>query len=893
MNPPLRLDPLRFTRTTLANGIDVIARRQGPLPVVAMNLWYHVGSKDEERRQRGFAHLFEHLMFEGSEHYPGDFFKPLQRLGASINGSTSSDRTNYFADVPAAHLELALAMESDRMGHFLPALDDHKIRVQKDVVKNEYRQNVANRPYGTAWRLLAEAMFPPHHPYSWTTIGVMEDVEAATRDDVEAFFRRFYVPGNASLAIVGDVDEDRALALADRYFGPLPGGTRSLRPWAPEAKLAAEVRLEVRDRVELDRLYLAWHTVPHFRPDDAALVLLGDILGRGKSSRLYRKLVVESGLTQDVSAYQSGRELAGSFGVVATLRPGRAWEAARDAVDAEIAAIAEHGVVESELARVKNGRLAGFIYALDNVGGFGGVADRLNAYNIYLGDPGRVTSDLLRYQEVTAHAIRAAACSFLVGKPRVCLTVLGRKPATVAATLDRSVPPGPAPASPFRAPAPEVRRLRSGVPLWVLPRRDLPIVAASFVLDAGASAHGPGRGGLAGLTADLMDEGTRSRTAHQIALAAEGMGTSLSVEAGWDGAYVGLQCLTPHLAASLDLAVDVLREPTFPAEEFDRVHAQTLAGLRAERDGAEARAGRALLRALFAADHPYRLPVDGDEGTVSRLTADDLRAFHRSRYLPAGAACVVAGDVDPDEVAALLDARLGDWSGRPDPRPSITRADRPGRSRLLLLDRPGAPQAVVRVGHVGTHRLDPDYLDLTVWNQILGGQFTSRLNAKLREEKGFTYGVRSHFDFRKGAGPFLVSASLQSDRLAEALADLRGEVDALLGDRPPTPIELDDARRSLVEGQARHFETPSALVSRHAGLFLHDLPADHHARFAERLDAVSLDTLAAAARRNVDPSSFVMVVVADAGLVAGPLEGLGWGPVERFDERDEPVDGRG
>ncbi len=889
MNPPLRLDPIRFTKATLANGLDVIARRQGPLPVVAVNLWYHVGSKNEERTQRGFAHLFEHLMFEGSEHYPGDFFKPLQRLGASINGSTSSDRTNYYEDVPAAHVELALAMESDRMGHFLPALTDAKLRIQKDVVKNEYRQNVANRPYGMAWRLMAEAMYPPGHPYSWTTIGVMEDVEAASRDDVEAFFRRFYVPGNASLAIVGDIDEDRALALAERYFGGLPGGTKSLTPWAPPADLGPGVNLTLRDRVELDRIYLAWHTVPHFGLDDAALVILGDILGRGKSGRLFRKLVVERELVQDVGAYQSGRELAGTFGVTATLRPGESWEESRGLIDAEIAAIADHGVEEAELSRVKNGRLAGFVYALDNVGGFGGVADRLNAYNTYLGDPGRVTSDLARTQSVTADQVRDTARLYLAGKPRVCLTVLGRRPATSAPPLDRSVPPPPMAAEPFRAPRPEVRSLRCGVPVWVLPRRDLPIVAASFVLDAGASVHGPSRGGLASLTADLLDEGTTSRSSHQIALAIEGMGTTLSASAGSDGAYVGFQCLGPHLESSLDLAVDILRNPSFPAEEWNRIHAQTLAGLKAERDSAESRAGRALLRAIFDADHPYRLPADGDEAAVARLTSEDLRDFHRTRYVAGHAACVVAGDVDPDEVVALLDARLADWSGETGPATEIPRAARPGRARILLLDRPGAPQAVVRAGHVGTHRLDPDFTDLMVWNQILGGQFTSRLNARLREEKGFTYGVRSHFDFRKGAGPFAVSSSLQSDRLGEALGDLRGEVLALLGDRPPTPAELDDARRSLIEGQARHFETPSALVSRYAGLFLHGLPPDHHARFAERLGAVTPASLEAAARRHVEPSSFVYVVVADAELVAGPLRDLGWAEVERFDERDEPA----
>ena len=314
MTPALRLPDFPFTKTTLPNGLDVIVRREGRLPVVAVNLWYHVGSKNEERRQRGFAHLFEHLMFEGSEHYPGDFFKPLQRLGASVNGSTSPDRTNYFIDTPSAHVELALAMESDRMGHLIAALDDHKLRVQKDVVKNEYRQNYANRPYGMVWRLIAEALYPPGHPYSWLTIGVMEDVEAATREDVEAFFRRFYVPGNASLCLVGDVDEGQAVELAGRYFGPIPGGASAQRPWLPAGSLESSAELVLHDRVELDRVYHVWPSVPHFHPDDAALTLLADILARGRSSRLYRALVVDKELAQDVTAYQAGRELDGSFG---------------------------------------------------------------------------------------------------------------------------------------------------------------------------------------------------------------------------------------------------------------------------------------------------------------------------------------------------------------------------------------------------------------------------------------------------------------------------------------------------------------------------------------------------------------------------------------------------
>jgi predicted Zn-dependent peptidase len=884
MTAPLRLPRFPYTKTTLTNGLDVIVRHQGHLPLVAVNLWYHVGSKNEERRQRGFAHLFEHLMFEGSAHYPGDFFKPLQRLGATINGSTSTDRTNYFADVPAAHVELTLAMESDRMGYLLPALDDAKLRIQKDVVKNEYRQNYANRPYGMVWRHLAEALYPPGHPYSWLTIGVMEDVEAATRDDVEAFFRRYYVPSNASLCLVGDIDEDRALALAERYFGPLAGGAQAIRPWATADRPAGDIEIALRDRVELDRVYLVWPTVPHFHTDDAALLLLADILARGKSSRLYRKLVVDREIAQDVAAFESGRELAGVFGVTVTLRPGQARAQVRALIDEELASIAASGVADEELERVQNGRLAGFFYALENLGGFGGVADRLNAYNVFLGDPGRITSDFQRYQDVTAETLSTVARRYLVGHPRVALEVIPNKnqgSASLAGPpLDRSIVPVSPPAARYRAPRPEIRTLASGLPLWVIPHRELPIVALTLVVAGGASQAPTDRAGLAQLTATMLGEGTVTRDALALARATEDMGTSLGTSCGWDGAYVSLQCLAPHLMASLDLAVDLLRNPTFPQSEWNRVQGQALAGLLAERDSAEARTYRGLLRTLYGPDHPYRLPIDGAEPTVAGIGRADLQQFHDRYHGPSQAACIVAGDVDADAIARALDARLDGWTGPTVARAEVTIPARGDHPRILLLDRPGAVQAVVRVGHVGLPRLDPDYTDILVLNQILGGQFTSRLNTRLREEKGFTYGIRSQFDCRRSAGPFSIGASLQSDRLDEALVEIRHEVEALVGDRPPTLPELDDARRALIEGQARQFETPSALVSRYASLFVHGLPPDHHTHFAERLDGLSVASLAAAASRQIRPRALVAVVVADAARTLDRLRRIDWAEVE-------------
>jgi zinc protease len=882
------LTDFRFKKTILYNGLDVIIRRQAQLPIVAINIWYHVGSKNEERYERGFTHLFEHLMFEGSAHYPGDFFKHLQPLGANINGSTSSDRTNYFVDLPTAHTERAIAMESDRMANLLGALDQTKLRVQKDVVKNEYRQNYANRPYGMVGSLIAETLYPPEHPYSWMTIGVMEDLDRATLDDVSAFFRRFYVPSNASLALVGDLDEDQALAMVERYFGPIAGGSAAPRPWVPVLGLKDTTEIVLRDRVELDRLYVVWPTVPHFHANDAALLLLGDVLARGRSSRLHKKLVIDEQIAQEVTAYQAGRELDGSFGIIVTLRPSRSISQARSVVESELDAIATEGVSDDELRRVRTMRMASFFFALEHVGGFGGIADRLNAYNVFRGDPSLITSDVRRFESVAGTELRNVAAAYLADRPRVVLSVKSQKKTAGKTPLDRAAAPPASAPSHYRTPAPAVIQLASGIPLWVLPRSDLPTVAGAIVLAAGASLQQPGQAGLAQLTTDMLAEGTRSRSAESIALAVESMGAAVLASSGWDGSYVSFRCLTANLPTVLDLTVDILLNPTFPEGEWARVRGQTLAALKAEGDNAESRAYRALLAAIYADDHPYRFPLAGTESTVAGFDPDQLAGFHARYLVPGRAAIVVAGDVDPEALADELCRRLPPLTEKPPEFPAVARPVKRSVRRVLLLDRPGAPQAVVRMGHLGLARSDPAFEHTVVLNQILGGQFSSRLNTKLREERGFTYGVRSNFDYRGQAGPFSVTTSVQADRLAVALSDIRDELEALTSDRPPNQVELDNARRSLVEGQARHFETPSALVNRFAGLIIHGLPPDHEAGFADRLAAIDIASLQVHARERIDSGSLVAIVVADADGVLDDLKGLDWADVETIDGAGVP-----
>jgi predicted Zn-dependent peptidase len=770
------------------------------------------------------------------------------------------------------------------MANLLGALTDSKLNIQKDVVKNEYRQNYANRPYGLVWSLLAEALYPPQHPYSWMTIGVMEDIDSATMADVSAFFRRYYVPSNASLAIVGDLEPEAALSLAERYFASIPGGTAAQRPWVPEAALPESRDIVLHDRVELDRLYLVWPTIPHFHQDDAPLMLVSDVLGRGKASRLYRKLVVQEQIAQDVTAYQSGRELAGSFGVVVTLRPSRSIDQVHQLVESEVSAIAASPVAPEELARVRNMRTASFFFALEHMGGFGGVADRLNAYNVFRGDPALVTADVERFASASLEHLQGVAARYLEGRPRISLAVQGRSTAIVTPSLDRNdAPTSPAPAA-YRPPRPDISTLRCGIPLWSFPRHDLPTVAGIIVIKGGASLDRPGQEGLTHLTTSMLEEGTTTRTAAEIAQAIESMGATISANCGWDGAWVSFKCLKSDLLATLDLVADCLLNPTFPEPEWQRVRGQALAALKAERDSAESRAYRAFLKAIYADGHPYRFPMAGTDESVGRLDRTDL-ANYRGRYLiPSSAAVVVAGDADPDALALELDRRLSSWNGAGADSPAIALPADADRPRLLLLDRPGAPQAVLRAGHLGVSRTDPAFDQLLVLNQLFGGQFTSRLNAKLREERGLTYGIRSHFDCRRGAGPFSLGAAVEANRVGEAINDIRQELSDLVSSRPPAQTEVDDARRALIEGHARQFETPSALVSRYAHLLLYELAAETEQEFSDRLSAIDVDSITATAHRHFRPSALAAVVVADADSVSEELKKIEWAQVERIDD---------
>jgi len=422
---------LPHAKRTLANGLDVVVHEDRRVPIVAVNLWYHVGSKNERTGRTGFAHLFEHLMFEGSEHHNGSFFQPLQQAGALLNGSTNTDRTNYWEVVPTSALELALWMESDRMGYLLPALTPERFETQRDVVLNERRQNYENRPYGMALMALSEALFPPDHPYHWLTIGAADDLRAMQFEDVRAFFRTYYHPANASLALAGDIDSERAFALAEKYFGDIPAGDEP-RPVEADASLPREVRIVLEDRVELPRVYMAWHSPAMFAEGDAEADLLADLLANGKTSRLYRTLVYDKRLAVDVSAYQHSRELSSFFLLASTAAPGTSLTEITALIDERIQEVADEGPVDQEMERGLAQAEAHFMYRLQTVGGFGGKSDQLNAYNVFRGNPDFFAGDLERYRAATRESVRNAARTYLAFDRRVLLSIVPRGQAALA-----------------------------------------------------------------------------------------------------------------------------------------------------------------------------------------------------------------------------------------------------------------------------------------------------------------------------------------------------------------------------------------------------------------------------------------------------------------------------
>ncbi len=687
---------IAYDKFTLPNGLDVILHEDHSLPMVAVNVWYHVGSKDEQAGKTGFAHLFEHVMFEGSKHHDRSYFEPLQKVGASLNGSTTADRTNYWETVPSNYLELALWLESDRMGYLLDALDQKRFDVQRDVVKNERRQSYENRPYGMAHLLLQSAVFPSPHPYSWPVIGSMEDLDAAELEDVRAFFRKYYAPSNASLAIAGDFDPGEARRLVERYFGGLPPGPPISRLGRMVSDLRGTVSLSMRDRVQLARLYLVWPTGPIFGPDEAALTMLSDVLGDGRSSRLYDSLVYEKQIARDVGVYNHAQEIAGEFHLQVTLNEGHTPEEAEEALRAHVERIIEEPPSEEELQRAKNRIRSAHVRQLERVGGFGGRADQLNYYNTLAGDPGVINTDLDSYDAVTPEQVRRAAEATLTAD-HVRLVVTPERPLRASAeSLDRTAMPSASAPARFTPPRPRRLRLSNGIGVRFAPKPGVPMVSVRAVVRAGATMDPPDMPGLSSFAASMLPEGTADRSSQQISRQVEFLGAHLGVDVAREHAVVSTTALTSHWEAALDIFADSLRNAAFPEFDLKRMRERRLTDLRRVADSPASIAARASRGLVYGPRSAYGHPVSGTEDVIRQAARDELIAHYKALYGPANTTLVVAGGLDEADVVEKLEAAFGDWGGdAAAPAAPPDDGDRP-RRRDRHLHRRQARRAAVR-----------------------------------------------------------------------------------------------------------------------------------------------------------------------------------------------------
>ncbi len=880
---------------TLDNGLRVVVHTDRKTPVVAVSVWYGVGSADEPKGKTGFAHLFEHLMFNGSGNWDGEFFEPLEDVGAtSYNGTTGYDRTNYFQNVPTGALDLALFLEADRMGNLLPAVTQAKLDNQRGVVQNEKRQG-DNEPYGLTFYALAEGLFPEGHPYRHATIGSMTDLDNATLEDVRNWFSTHYGPNNAVLVLAGDIDVATAKAKVTRYFGAIPRGPEPPKVFAPLPR-GTGGRTLLRDRVPNARLILAWAVPDRNDPVEPSLAVAAHVLGNGASSRLYNDLVRDRQWAVGVSGSVLAFELASIFLLSVDVKPGVDPARVEQRLDELLAAFRAKGPTADEVRRATTSAVASRIRGLEQVGGFGGKAVALAEGMLYSNDPGFYRVRLERLSRVTPASVRAAARDWLGSPGFRLLTLPGeRGPAELALVgeagaaatgqspkvqaPDRSKLPPVERREGFDFPAIERTTLANGIPVTFARRSAVPVVEVLASFDAGNAADLRAKPGTQALMLNLLKEGTTSRTGRAIVEESERLGARIGVSAGLDRTRVSLSALVPNLEPSLRLMADIVRNPVFAPAEVDRLRAIQLSAIAQEEANPGALAARALGPRIYGADHPYALPASGlgtAEG-VRAVTREDLIDFHARWIRPDTVEFFVVGDVDQPTIIAALEQAFGDW---PAPaRPRGLKASPPMRApepaRILLIDRPNSPQSFIAAGQPIPVSGADDRIDLEVANEALGGSFTSRLNLDLRETKGWSYGVRSLVPAAQGQMTFQLRAPVQADRTGDSLRALIANIEAFAGREPVAPADLARIINSNIYALPGTFETSTAVLAALERMRLFNWPDDYFETLAPRYRALDRAAITRAAAGTIDPKRLQWVVVGDARVVLPQLEALG------------------
>jgi zinc protease len=882
----------------LDNGLTVIVHEDHKAPIAAVSVWYNVGSKDEPKGKTGFAHLFEHLMYNGSENLPGDFFQYLQQIGATdYNGTTSFDRTNYFQTVPKGALERALFMESDRMGHLLGAVTQAVLDNQRSVVQNEKRQG-DSQPGGLVQYELFGSLFPPGHPYHHTTIGSMADLDAASLEDVKQWFRDKYGPNNAVLVIAGDVTEAEVRPLVEKYFGQIARGPVNRPAMAGVPTLPSPKSIEMKDAVAATTIQRYWAVPGLLDRRLAALDIGGSVLGGLASSRLDKILVREEKTAIAVTSYLLPLQRAGIFIVTATVKPGVDPAIVSKRLDEILAEYVAEGPTADEVQRAVMLEVSGRVRGLEQVGGFGGKAVTLAEGQTYANDSNFYKKTLAQYAAITPAAVRAAMQQWLK-RPALTITLSpGERDASAYA--ETKVAAKPKSDSPQAAPKPtrqippigqladldfptiEHSRLSNGIPVEYVRRSAVPVTQMAIAFNAGESADSPNSRGLAAFTMNLLDEGTATLSSQEFAEAEERLGANVSASNTADRSYVMLNALSPNLAPSLDLVQEVLLRPAFAPAEIERVKAQALTGIEQLRRDPTRVANRVLPGALFGPAHPYGGPSGGDPKAIARFTQADLAAFKDRWLRPDNAKIFIVSSLPLAEVKPLLEQRFGRWAAPAAPKgvkAFTSPPQRPAAPKILLVNRPGAPQSSIVGAQLLPINPKGDTVPLYVANEALGGDFLSRLNMDLRENKGWSYGVGGNHRLLENSASYVITAPVQIDRTGDSLAELSRQVSEFLSTKGMTEDELKLVVSKSINELPGQFETAAAVISAMMQIDLLDRPDDYYETLPGKYRALTAAAADQAIRSAVDARGFTWIVVGDAAKIRPQLEKLGM-PIE-------------
>src|ERR1043166_1902226 len=874
-----------YTRFVLKNGLTLVVHEDHKAAIVAVNVWYHVGSKNEKPGKTGFAHLFEHLMFNGSEHFNDDYFKAMEKVGATeLNGTTSEDRTNYFEDAPKDALDFLLWMESDRMGYMVGAIDQAKLDEQRGVVQNEKRQG-ENQPFGLTEELIVKGTYPPFHPYGHTVIGSMEDLNAASLEDVKDWFRTYYGAANATVVVAGDVDTKAVRAKVERYFGAIPSGPPVNRYDAYVAKRSGSSRQIAQDRVPQARIYKLWN-IPQFGSADTDYPnLVSDVLAEGKTSRLFKRLVYDEQIATDVSAYVDISEIGSRFGIMATARPDVPLAKVEKAIDEELVRFLSGGPTGEELERVKTRQIAHFIRGLERIGGFGGKSDILAMNQVFGGSPDFWQVGLKRTREATGKDLLNAARQWLSDGVYILEVHPFPKYDTVKSEVDRSKLPVPPIQPEVKFPNLEHAALPNGLKVVFAERHTVPVVNFQLQLDAGYASDQTAVPGTAKLAMNMLDEGTKTRSSLEISDQLARLGADLNTSSDLDTSTVFLSAMKANLDPSLELFADVILNPAFPEADFQRLKKQQLDGIQREKAEPSSMALRVLPRFLYGEQHAYSTPFTGSgtEESVSGLTRADVQKFYQTWFKPNNATLIVVGDTTLAEIKPRLEKLFQKWAQGEVPKKNIGHVDNPAKPVVYLMDRPGSIQSMIFAGELAPPKANPQEIAIETMNHILGGTFTSRLNMNLREDKHWSYGVHSVLVGARGQRPYMIIAPVQTDKTKESVSELEKELRGVISKQPISPEELAKAQKDETLKLTGAWETSGKVSRSIAEILRYGLPEDYFKTYPDKVLALTLPDVTKAAETVVRPDHLIWVIVGDLAKIEPGIRELGLGEIRLID----------